>query len=173
MPHAVLADSTVPHSVSANPHHLFRDRETGCSNPSGHAEKTPWKQCNWYSVTVTLPSQNLMLPHKQRGIEHYKNQVLKMDLSFPFFKATDCSPLITARDWKKVVRLLLTQSMAAYCSLARGGRHNKSEMEEGGRRMQWVEEESSETAELMLTSTLKKPFSVGGRHRKIEGNCYG
>lgn len=96
-----------------------------------------------------------------------------MDLSFPFFKETGCSPSITVRGWKQVACPQRTESVAAPRSLARGGCHHKSELGEGGRRMQWVEEESSEAAELMPASTLRNTFFVGGRYRKIEGNCYG
>ena len=45
--------------------------------------------------------------------------------------------------------------MAAEHSLAQGEIHSKTEMEKEGRRIQWVDEESSEALKLIWTGTLK------------------
>lgn len=58
-------------------------------------------------------------------------------------------------------------SMAAEHSLAQGEIHRKTEMKEKGRRIQWVEKESSEAVEIIWTSTLKIMwFFMGDRYRK-------
>lgn len=57
--------------------------------------------------------------------------------------------------------------MAAECSFAQAEIHSKTEMEEKGRRIQWVEKESSEAVEIIWTSTLKITwFFMGDRYRK-------